>query len=127
MDTNSISIGEYFTHAWYAAPYFGLVLVSIWLFRRATKWEAWLMLGGSVMRACDMFMLNFVLAQGTGLWPMPADITAPGAAEQFRLHLNVQSFFQHLGSWGMVLFIIGLLLFSWRLHIASSVRPNRDK
>ena len=97
---------DYLTHLWYAAPYFGLVLVSIWLFRRATKWEASLMLVGSLIRACDAFMWHFVLAQGTGLWPMPWDMTAPGAAEQLRLHQTVQTFFEKLGSWGIILFVV---------------------
>jgi hypothetical protein len=113
----------YFIHAWYAAPYFCLVLASIWLFRRVTRWEAWLMLVGSVMGACEVFMSQFVLVQGTGLWPIQDDMTVPGASQKLRLQQDILTLSEKIGSWGMILFVVGLLLFAGRLRIAGSVRP----
>ena len=124
MDNQSIPLIYYLYPVWYTAPYFGLVLASFWFFRRVPKAAAWLMVVGSAARGCDMFVKQFVLTQGIGLWPMKGDMTSAGALQTLQLQQNIWAFFDKAGSFGMALFVIGLLLFAWRLRINSSMRPN---
>ena len=119
MDTPTPII-YYIYPIWFTAPYLGLVLASIWFFKRAPKAPAWLMLVGSAVRGCDMFVKQFVLTQGIGFWPMKGDVSSPEAFKILQLQQNIWTFFDKAGSLGMLLFVIGLLLFAWRFRTGGS-------
>jgi hypothetical protein len=123
MDDYSAPKIYYLILAWHVIPYFGLVLVSIWLFRNPQRAAAWLMLVGSVLKACDAFAKEFIFRQGIGLWPTRGVIDSFEDAQTLHLQQDIWTFCDRAGSLGMVLFVIGLLMFAWRYR--SSLRSTK--
>jgi hypothetical protein len=107
---------DYIRATWYVAPYIGLVIASIWLLRHTPKGLGWLMVVGSALRFCDIFVKNFVM----NLWPMPSTLQSPEDYRAFQFHQQVQSIFEMLGSLGMLLFVIGFLLYARKLRTEGS-------
>ena len=114
MDTISIPPRFWFIAVWQVIPYFGLILASVWLFRRAERTAAWLMLVGSALKSCDAFVKQFVLHQTMGLWPMRGSIQSPADMETLRLQQDIWTWMDRIGVWGLTLFVVGLILFARR-------------
>jgi ABC-type dipeptide/oligopeptide/nickel transport system permease component len=116
MDTISVPPRFYFFAAWQVIPYFGLILASVWLFRRVQRTTAWFMLVGSALKSCDAFVKQFILNQTMGLWPMKGSVQSPADMDTLRLQQDVWTWMDRIGLWGLTLFVVGLILFARQMR-----------
>ncbi|HHY84298.1 MAG TPA: hypothetical protein GYA07_02000 [Verrucomicrobia bacterium] len=97
MDTLTIPPHFYLLAAWQVILYFGLILASVWLFRRAERKTAWLMVVGPSLKSCEAFVKQFVLNQAIGFWPMKGTIESPADMETLQLQHDVWTWMDRIG------------------------------